>query len=166
MPKSSKLLTESICDRAIKSLSETGYIGIMAIKLKAIISAKEHGIKRVSEILRINKTSLTFWIKRFDQEGAFGLIPRPKKPRSSVISKEQQEVVSDWIKNDPGLTIDKIKLKIAKELNVRASRTTVHRIMGRIGFSHITGRPIHYKQDKKRLEEFKKNSTRNKRKKS
>jgi hypothetical protein len=36
----------------------------------------------------------------------------------------------------------------------------------RLGFSHITARPMHHKQDKTKLEEFKKNSDRNSKKQS
>ncbi len=166
MPKSSILLTESICNKAAASLKEMGSAGIIAVKLKAIISAKEHGIKKVAEILKISKTSLTFWIKRFDKNAAAGLLARPKKPRSSILNKKQRLLISKWISNDPNLTINKIRLKIIKEMGVSISKTTVHRMTKNTGFSHITARSVHYKQDKEKLEEFKKNSIRNKRKKS
>jgi transposase len=166
MPKSSTLLTESICNKASASLKEMGSSGIVAVKLKAIISAKEHGIKKVADILKISKTSLTFWIKRFNQDAAAGLLAKPKKPRSSILDKKQKLLISKWISDDPNLTINKIRLKIIKEMGVEISKTTVHRIIQKTGFSHITARSVHYKQDKEKLEEFKKNSNRNKRKKS
>ena len=40
-------------------------------------------------------------------------------------------------------------------LNV--GKSTVHREMQKMKFSYITPRPVHYKQDKEKQEEFKKN---------
>jgi transposase len=42
---------------------------------------------------------------------------------------------------------------------INISRSTVHRAMKSVGFSYITPRQNHYKQDKKVTEDFKKKST-------
>ena len=49
-------------------------------------------------------------------------------------------------------------MKLLVYLNVGngISKSTVHRLMKKLGFSHITARSVHYKQDKEKLKEFKK----------
>ena len=55
---------------------------------------------------------------------------------------------------------------IKKEISIEESKSTVHRLLKKLGLSHIIEQSQHYKQDKEKLEEFKKNSNRNKGKKS
>ena len=51
-----------------------------------------------------------------------------------------------------------IKEKLEKEFGLEVSRATVHRAMQSCGFSYITPRKNHYKQDKIKAKEFKKKS--------
>ena len=55
---------------------------------------------------------------------------------------------------------------IMKNFNVEISLVGVWKNVQKMNFSHITARSVHYKQNKEKLEEFKKNSNRNKSKKS
>ncbi len=48
------------------------------------------------------------------------------------------------------------KEKLKKRFNLEVSKSTVHRAMRSVGFSYITPRQTHYKQDKKESESFKK----------
>jgi transposase len=75
-------------------------------------------------------------------------------------------MIQKWLEKDPNLTIKKIRLLIKKEMKIEVSKSTIHRLIRKLGFSHITARPIHHKQDKEKLEEFKKNSDRNAKKQS
>jgi len=50
-----------------------------------------------------------------------------------------------------------LRLRIANELLINFSKSSVHRLIKKLEFSYITPRPVHYKQDKSRHEEFKKN---------
>lgn len=40
--------------------------------------------------------------------------------------------------------------------SIEVSKSTAHRLMQKLGFSYITPRPVHNKQDKNKQEEFKK----------
>ena len=42
-------------------------------------------------------------------------------------------------------------------MGAKLSKSTTHRIMQKLEFSYITPRPIHYKQEQKLKDEFKKN---------
>jgi transposase len=53
---------------------------------------------------------------------------------------------------------DVVKIKLEEQFGIKVSQSTTHNTMKVAGFSHITARSVHYKQDKEKLEEFKKNS--------
>jgi predicted small secreted protein len=69
------------------------------------------------------------------------------------------EMVKLWLEKDPNISIDSLKEMIEKEFKLKVSRSSVHNIMKSVGFSYITPRKSHYKQDQKQAEEFKKKST-------
>ena len=55
---------------------------------------------------------------------------------------------------------------IRKNFNIEISLVGIWKNVQKMDFAHITARSVQYKQDKEKLKEFKKNSNRNKRKKS
>lgn len=103
-----------------------------------------------------NKT-LTFWIKSLKNGSLSDLLPKAKATKKPLIDESASKIILKWLNKDPGLTIKKVRLMITKELAIKASKSTVHRLMKKLGFAHITARSVHYKQDREKLEEFKKN---------
>jgi len=49
---------------------------------------------------------------------------------------------------------------IEEKFDIKISKSSVHRLLIKLGFSHITGRAEHYKSDKSAQAEFKKKSAR------
>jgi transposase len=90
-------------------------------------------------------------------------VKNPKKPKLDQAQKEQ---VRSWIEIDPNITMKKLKFMIMKNFNVEISLVGIWKNVQKMDFSHITARSVHHKQDKEKLEEFKKNSNRNKRQES
>jgi transposase len=164
MPAISKLLDDSVVSRAQEGLKQIGKSAIISRKLQAIISAKTHGISKVAAIYNVTNKSLTFWIKSLRNGSLSDLVPKNKATRKPLLSDASSKIILKWLEQDSDLTIKKIRLKIKKEMQIIVSKSTVHRFIKKLGFSHITARPVHYKQDKEKLEEFKKNSNRNSRK--
>lgn len=163
MPATSKLLDDSLTLQAVEGLKELGKSAIISRKLQAIISAKTHGISKVAAIYNVTNKTLTFWIKSLKNGSLADLSPKAKATRTLLIDDKHHKIVQKWLNNDSGLTIKKVRLRIEKEMGIVASKSTVHRLMKKLGFAHITARSVHYKQDKTKLEEFKKNSNRNQR---
>ena len=136
------------------------------IKLQAISAVSHSTINKVSEVFNIANTTLKFWIRTFEKSGIEGLeskVKNPKKPKLDQVHKEQ---IKSWIESDPNITMKKLKSMIKKNFNIEISLVGVWKNVKAMNFSHITARSVHYKQDKEKLEEFKKNSNRNKRKQS
>lgn len=156
MARASKLFTEEIVKQAQKGLETLGQNGMIALKLKAIISAKKHGLTTVADVFGTTKATLISWIKRMD-ESLEQLNIQPGRGRKSVLSLEEEMTVKDWLSLNSQLTIDQVKIKIEEEMGKYIGRSTVHRLMKKLCFSYITPRPKHHKQDAEMLQEAKKN---------
>ena len=157
MARTSKLLTEKVVKEAQAGLETLGQNGLIAIKLRAIISAQKYGITTVADIFGTTKATLISWIKRLD-ESIEHLQIQSGRGRKSLLTPEQEKLVQGWIAGNSQLTIDHLKIKIEKELGKTLGRSTVHRLMKKLSFSYITPRPRHYKQDPATFEESKKKS--------
>lgn len=160
MARTSKLLTDEIVKQAQRGLETLGQNGMIALKLKAIISARKHGLTTVADVFGTTKATLISWIKRID-ESVEQLNVQPGRGRKSLLNLEEEMRVKDWLSQDSQLTIDRVKVRIEEELGKCLGRSTIHRLMKKLSFSYITPRPRHYKQDAKTLQEAKKKSPRN-----
>ncbi len=135
-------------------------------KLIAISSLSNSSIKNVCEVFLITNKTIKSWVVAFDKEGIDGLKNKVKNPKKPKLNDHQKERVKSWLNDNPNLTLKFLKLKIKKEWGVDISLVGIWKNLKQMNFSHIIARPVHYKQDKEKPEEFKKNSNRNKRKQS
>ena len=147
MPKTTKLIDEELSTRASIDLAQLGEAGIVAIRLRAIIAAFKHGIKIVAEVYDINRSSLHRWVALY-RSGGLESLGNIKKPSRSKLSADQQVIIKSWIEDDNSLTIKAVVIMIKERFGITISKSSVHRLLMRLGFSHITGRAEHYKSDK------------------
>jgi transposase len=156
----SRLLEEEVVAFAKKELERLGKAGIIARKLQAIISAKEYGITHVSKVFGITRTTLTSWIKLLKNGSSLDLEPKPKRPRKSLLSRPQIEIMKGWIETNSGITLNQLRIRIQEEMSVIISKSAIHKIIRKQDFSYITPRPSHHKKDPTHNAEFKKKSSR------
>ncbi len=159
MSRTSKLITDEVAELAERSLKELGKAGAIARKLQAISSANKHGIKKVSEVYNISRTTLTAWINNFKDGSLIALSPKAKKPRSPITA-EHRVIIKEWLEQEGRMTIEALRAKIEGFFNIKLKKSAVHNLIHSLGFSYITPRPKHYKQDSSKHEEFKKKSSR------
>lgn len=157
---SKTIINKAIYEKARNGLMQLKSKGTAANKLKAIMAAYNHGSKKVSEILDINITSIYKWTIKLDREGYESLINQAKHHEGIKVKKFHKEEIKKWLEKDSHISITKVKENLEKQFHLEVSRSTVHRAMKEVGFSYITPRKNHYKQDKKQAEDFKKKSTR------
>jgi transposase len=69
-----------------------------------------------------------------------------------------KEKIRKWIISNPNITRQEVVQKLQDEFNLKISLSTARRAMKSVGFSYITPRKNHYKQDKDKTDIFKKNS--------
>jgi transposase len=118
MGSSTRLITEEIYNKGkLESMSQTNRA---AIRLRAIVSAKEHGVNLVSLVY-----TLRAWIKSFAAEGLRGLDYKPGRGRKNKITEEHQLAINGWIEEDCNLTLNQIKLN--EHFKIETSKSAVHR---------------------------------------
>lgn len=157
MGRHQSIITESIFDRAKLALKQIQTVNSReSTRLKAIISAWNHGITLSSKILEISPKTIREWAKRFSSDGIKGLQYKSGRGRRSNINKSKRLVIKGWAKEDPSMTLKEVVLKLKERFDVTTSISAVHRILKKLGLAYITPRPIHYKQNKKDRNEFKK----------
>lgn len=155
-----QLITKSLYERAVAQLQTLKEDNRAAIRLRAIVPAKDHGVHVVAKVFDVSANTLRTWVRSYEKEGLAGLYNKPGRGRKSHLQESHHQAMRAWVQEDPNLTLDKMVLKFKQEFDVDTSKSAVHRVLLKLGLSYITPRPIHHKQDKSLHEEFKKKSKR------
>jgi len=157
MPKT--IINKAIYEKAKNGLIKLQSRGTAANKLKAIMASYKYGAKKVSEIFDVDITSIYKWTIKLEKYGYRSLINKPKHQGGIKLKKNHKDKIKKWLDENSNYSVDQIHQKLKTYFNINISRSTTHRAMKEVGFSYITPRKSHYKQDKKQAEEFKKKST-------
>lgn len=133
------------------------------------IAAVYEGMSRedAARIGGMDRQTLRDWVHRFNDEGAAGLVNRPPPGNPRRLTPEQEAELARLVEAGPGSAglehlarwrcID-LKDLIAARWGVAYHERTIGKLLDRLGFSHITTRPRHYRQDEAAMEAFKKTS--------
>lgn len=156
MTSKSKLLDQVVVDKAEMALRKIGKSALCARKLEAVIAAKKHGITEVAKVYGITRTTLTTWIKLIKNDKIERLNAPPERKRKNKLNDDQRKQILEWIKDNSQLTINATRIKIEENFGINLSKSTVHREIQKLGYSYIKPRPKHFKQDPKKVSEFKK----------
>ena len=124
--------------------------------------------EQIASILGISQSKVSFWIVRYRKKGSLQNEPRSGRPSnfseeklSRIKSKIVKKVVSRNMKYSSCNTKE-LRDIISKEINKPISMRHARRILHKIGFSLITPRSKHVKNDPAKVaeyrREFKKNS--------
>ena len=103
----------------------------------------------------------------FNEEGPDGLTNRKGAGRTRYLSDVQMKELGEIVETGPDPAVDgvvrwrRIDLKrvIEARFGVIYSERGISRLLGELGFAHISARPQHPRQDKRIIEAFKKNFT-------
>jgi len=120
----------------------------------------------IADILGVSQSKVSFWIIRYKKDGSLENKPRSGRPSnfsdeklSLIKSKIVKKVVVKNMKYS-SCTSKELKDIISKEIKKPISMRHVRRILHKIGFSLITPRSKHVKNDPEKVaafrEEFKK----------
>ena len=114
----------------------------------------------------MDRQTLRDWVIRFNAQGPEGLINKKASGRPSKLTAEQRRELAEIVKEGPadyvpGLIrwrcIDLVPV-VKKRFGVECHLATIARILHELGFSHISPRPQHPKQDEQAIAEYKKTS--------
>jgi transposase len=132
------------------------------------IAAVLDGMSRAeaAKIGGMDRQTLRDWAHRFNEHGPDGLKDnrRPGNPRR--LSKAQQQELAALVETGPDRTVHgvvrwrRIDLQqvIAERYGIDYHERTIGKLLKALGFSHISARPRHPRQDGEVIEAYKKTS--------
>jgi transposase len=159
MSRKSSLLSEEVERSARIVLKECSKEKLVVKKLEAIIATCKYGISCVARVYDITDATLRSWIKRFCEDRTERLKAPANRHRKSILNDNDRAVIADLVGKNPQLTGEALCRKVLEICGKKVSSATMYRELGKIGYSHITPWPQHYKQDPEKVETFKKTST-------
>jgi len=133
------------------------------------IAAVYEGMSRedAARIGGMDRQTLRDWVHRFNDEGAAGLVNRPSPGNPRRLTPAQEAELAKLVEAGPGSVglgqlarwrcID-LQALIQERWGVGYHERTIGKLLDRLGFSHITTRPRHYRQDQAAMEAFKRTS--------
>jgi len=112
----------------------------------------------------MDRQTLRDWVHRFNEHGVQGLINIPSPGRPPKLSKEQMEELRRLVEAGPDSEKDGVarwrcvdlKRVLGERFAVDLSEVSLGRVLKKLGFSHISARPLHPKQDGEAIATFKK----------
>jgi len=112
----------------------------------------------------MDRQTLRDWVLRFNERGPDGLINVKSPGRPPTLSKEQMEELGRLVEAGPDPEKDGVarwrcvdlKRVLGARFGVDLSEVSLGRVLRKLGFSHISARPRHPKQDPEAIATFKK----------
>jgi len=127
-----------------------------------ILAIKGKTIKEIASQLEYSGRTIQTWVARYRVNGIDGLWDKQRPGAPKKLLEEHEEKFIERVFNGPsskdkvsiftGLTIQKILLT---EFNARYTLGGVYALLKRLKMTWITSRPIHEKNDPKKMEEWK-----------
>ena len=114
----------------------------------------------------MDRQTLRDWVHRFNEEGPDGLVHRKGAGRRSFLSDKQKAQLSTIVETGPDPAVDgvvrwrRVDLQrvIKDRFGVSYQERSISDLLKELGFSRMSGRPQHPKQDERVIEMFKKTS--------
>ena len=132
------------------------------------IAAVYDGMSRgeAAKIGGMDRQTLRDWVHRFNAEGPAGLRHRLGAGRPSLLSAEQKQELGKIVETGPDPARDGVVrwrridlVEVIKErFGVTCSERVISDFLAELGFSRISVRPQHPRQDERVIEAFKKTS--------
>ena len=132
------------------------------------IAAALDGMSRAeaAKIGGMDRQTLRDWVHGFNERGLEGLKDGWCRDKPRRLSEAQQAEFVEIVETGPDRLVDgvvrwrRIDLQrvIAERFGVEYHERTIGKLLKHFGFSHVSGRPRHPKQDGETIEAFKKTS--------
>lgn len=132
------------------------------LALAAVYDGKDRA--EAARIGGMDRQTLRDWVHRFNHSGPGGLINGKSPGRRPKLSNEQMEELGRLVEAGPDPEKDgfarwrcvDLKRVLGARFAVDLSEVSLGRILKKLGFSHISARPQHPKQDPEAIARFKK----------
>lgn len=114
----------------------------------------------------MDRQTLRDWVHRFNAEGPDGLVDAKRSGRRCLLNEAQKAELARIVETGPDPVIhgvvrwrriDLVEV-IEQRFGVTYKERSISDLLKELGFSHMSGRPQHPKQDERIIEAFKKTS--------
>ena len=146
----------------LRRLAKRETSGRVVARMLAIASVID-GMKRefAARQAGMARSRLHVWIARYNQCGIDGLRDKPKGHARRRLTEKQEQQLIDLINEGTNGILTRwrcvdLKEEIKTRFNVDYTENSVCKILRRLGFSHMSVRPLHPKADLETQEAFKK----------
>ena len=114
----------------------------------------------------MDRQTLRDWVHRFNEHGPEGLLDNWAKGPEPRLSTEQRAEIAHLVEVGPDRAVHgvvrwrRIDLQrvIVERFGVTYHERTIGKLLKTLGFSHVSARPHHPRQDQRTIEAFKKTS--------
>ena len=125
-----------------------------------------HSRRLAAQAGGMDRQTLRDWVIRYNADGLAGLADRPRPGRQPRLAEAQRSEVAKWVKDGPDLKTDGVvrwrcadlRDRIAAKFNVHLHERSVGKLLKKLNFSSMSGRPVHPQSDLAAQEAFKKTS--------
>ena len=122
--------------------------------------------KTAAETCGMDRQTLRDWVHRFNAHGPAGLKDNRRRGNPRRLSAAQQAELTEIVETGPDRAVEgvvrwrRIDLQrvIEERFGVEYHERTIGKLLKALGFSHISARPRHPKQDGEVIQAFKKTS--------
>lgn len=153
----------------LRSLGRKQTCGRVASRMFAIANVMD-GLSREDAATHagMERQSLRDWVHRFNAEGVAGLADRPRKGRSRRMHAGIEAAFCERVDKGPDAKTDKLvrwrrvdlQAWLKSEHAINYHERSIGKILKRLGYSHVSTRPVHPQNDPEAMEAFKKTSRR------
>src|SRR3984893_8674289 len=102
----------------------------------------------------MDRQTLRDWVIRYNTDGLAGLADRPRPGRQPRLAEAQRREVAKWVEDGPNLKTDGVVRWRCADLRERS----VGKLLKKLNFSSMSGRPMHPQSDLEAQAAFKKTS--------
>lgn len=152
------------CSSELKRLAREQKDSSMAARIRAVYLAVEgHGAPKIGAALGFSRRTIQKWIRSYNRLGMEGLQDKAGRGIKAHLNADQLQ----WLRQriDQGPTADDgvcvfhasdIGRIIAKQFGINHSVRQVQRLLRKLGYRYLSGRPEHPKGDPEARSAFKK----------
>jgi transposase len=150
--------------RGFAARAKTGGQARRLLALAAVLDGMNRAV--AARIGGMDRQTLRDWAHRFNRNGPDGLLDIRPSGRPPRLSDEQKELLKQLVEAGPDPERDGVvrwrcvdlKRIVRERFGIDLSEVSLGRVLRQLGFSRISARPQHPRQDPEAIETFKKTS--------
>lgn len=150
--------------RRLARLEKSGRAAARMLAIANVLSGMNRGM--AAQLAGMERQTLRDWVHRFNADGVEGLRDRPRSGRPWEIDAEGRKKLCEIVETGPDPSTGslvrwrRVDLKkwLKEECGADYHERSVGKLLKRLGYSHMSVRPVHAESDPVLLEDFKKTS--------